>query len=172
MYRQGVAGIETNSLREAQGMKKSQLYLAAFWVALGLFVCLYTYRLGLGQVTNPGPGLYPFCVGVVFLALACGILAQTLFKTVRQEKEKDEQSPDLRKVVIAVIVLFAYAFLLEALGYLLVTFVVLAVLFRLGGYNKVTPIVGYSLATVIVSYLLFTYLGVQFPPGVFRLLTL
>jgi hypothetical protein len=104
--------------------------------------------------------------------LACGIFVQTLFKSAAQEKEKDEQPPNIMKVVIALIVLFAYAFLLETLGYLLVTFLVLAVLFRVGGYNKVTPIVGYSLATVIVSYLLFTYLGVQFPSGVFRLLTL
>jgi hypothetical protein len=86
------------------------------------------------------------------------------------EKEKDEQPLSLKKVVIALIVLFAYAFFLEVLGYLLVTFVVLAVLFRVGGYNRVTPIVAYSLATVIISYLLFTYLGVQFPPGVFRFL--
>ncbi len=79
-------------------MKKSHLYLAAFWVALSLFVCLYTYRLGLGKVTNPGPGLYPFCVGAVFFILACSILLQALFKTAVHEKEKDEQL-SLKKVV-------------------------------------------------------------------------
>jgi len=153
-------------------MKKYQLCTAVFWVALGVFVSLYSYRLGIGEVSKPGAGLYPFCLGVISFIIASIVLIQILVKAESEEKKKDTNGANLPKVFAALGVLFGYALLLEIMGYLLVTFVALAVLFRIGGYNKITPILGYSAVTVIITYLLFTYLGVQFPPGVFRFLGL
>jgi hypothetical protein len=69
-------------------------------------------------------------------------------------------------------VLFAYALFLEGLGFHVTTFVVLAILFRLGGYKRWVQVLGYSAIVVAITYLLFTYLGVRFPPGIFRLLGL
>jgi putative tricarboxylic transport membrane protein len=158
--------------RKEVEMKKYQLCAAVFWVALGLFVSFYSYRLGLGSITNPGPGLYPFCLGIVFLAIALIVLTQIVIKAGEHETEKEKQPANLSKVIAVLVVLFAYALLLEVLGYQLTTFAALAVLFRIGGLKKVIQILGYSAAIVIITYLLFTYLGVQFPPGVFRLLGL
>jgi putative tricarboxylic transport membrane protein len=153
-------------------VKKYQFCTAVLWVVFGMFAALCSYRLGIGSISRPGPGLYPFCLGVIFFIIASIILTQILIKTEAHEIEKDKKPSNFLKVIAASAVLFAYALLLEVLGYLLITFVALAVLFRIGGYKKIFPILGYSAATVIITYLVFAYLGVRFPSGVLRLLGL
>jgi putative tricarboxylic transport membrane protein len=154
-------------------VKRYQILAAAFWVALGLFVSLYSYRLGLGRVGNPGPGFFPFCLGLIFFLLAVVILTKALLQaepsTARMEGASSASVPRVGAVAAT---LFAYALLLEVLGFQVTTFMALAVLFRLGGYRRLIQVLGYSAAVVAITYFLFTYLGVQFPPGVFRLLGL
>jgi len=155
-------------------VKKYQIYAAVFWVVLGLFVSVYSYWLGLGKVRSPGPGLFPFCLGVLFLLLAVAILVKAIHQPAReQEGPKDEDTPvNLRKLGFVVTALFAYALFLEWWGYQLTTFLTLALLFWNAGYKRWIQVVGYSVAIVVITYFLFTYLGVRFPPGVFRLLGL
>jgi putative tricarboxylic transport membrane protein len=121
-------------------MKKCQLCGAVFWVLLSVFVLLYAYRLGIGSFTNPGPGLFPFCLGLIMFIIAGILLTQILIKTGVHKTEKDEQPANFLKVIVVLAVLFAYAFLLENLGFLLTTFAVLAVLFRIGAYNNISTI--------------------------------
>jgi hypothetical protein len=61
-------------------LKKYQTCAAVFWVVLGIFVSLYSYRLGLGSVSSPGPGFFPFCLGLIFFLLAVVILIKALFE--------------------------------------------------------------------------------------------
>ena len=145
--------------------------MAGFWVALGLFVSIYSYRLGLGDVANPGPGLFPFCLGVILFIIAAIVFTQIIIKTTVRKTEK-EKPGNLPKVIGALAVLFTSALLVEVLGYLLITFAAMAVLFRIGGYHRIIQILGYSAVAVIITYLLFTYLGVHFPPGIVRFLGL
>ena len=44
-------------------MRKYDLTIRFFWLALGLFVVIYSYTLGLGKLIDPGPGLLPFLLG-------------------------------------------------------------------------------------------------------------
>jgi hypothetical protein len=64
--------------------------------------------------------------------------------------------------------IFAYAFVLEWLGFLPTTFLVGVINFKLFGVRKwIKPLV-YSLLTVTVTGFLFTYLGAILPAGVLR----
>ena len=141
-----------------------------FWAFLGLFVCLHGYHLGIGRLTAPGPGFFPLCLGILLFFISGIILIKNFNNRKVYETEKDNQPLNLQKVIAALAALFLYGFFLEALGFLLTTFVVMAVLFRIAGYKKIIPIVSYSAITVIITFLLFKYLGVNFPAGVFRLL--
>ena len=154
-------------------LKKYQICAAVFWVALGVFVCFYSYRLGLGRVRNPGPGLFPFFLGLIFLLLAVIILIKALLEAEQNRVRVEGENPvNVLKVGMVAAILLAYAVLLGALGFVVTTFLSLTLLFRLGGYTRWVQVLGYAAAVVVITYFLFTYLGVQFPPGVLRLLGL
>ncbi len=154
-------------------MKRFQICLTVVWIGLGLFVSAYSLRLGLGALVRPGPGLFPFCLGLIIALLA---LYKLLSKQLRKDRDEEgtggpegspQQAPVGRLAVLA-ITLFAYALLLETLGYIITTFLGLAVLLRTGGYEKWIPIVVYALIISAVTYFGFTYLGTMFPPGILR----
>ena len=104
-------------------MKKYQIFAAAFWVALGVFVSLYSYRLGLGSIGNPGPGFFPFCLGLIFLLLALIILTKALREAEQHGTAREGEPPaSLLKAGLVLTALFAYALFFEFLGYQVATF--------------------------------------------------
>ena len=162
-------------------MRERSQYVGIFWVALGIFVSVYAYvKLGLGKFNNPGLGLMPFLLGIVFGLVAFWRFILTLLgqadsdKKLQEEKEKnvDQGKAVYRKVILVLIGLFAYAFLLESLGFLLTTFFTMTLLFRSAGFKRWVIAAVYSGIVVLITYFLFTYLGVRFPPGILRLLGL
>jgi putative tricarboxylic transport membrane protein len=160
-------------------MRRSSLYIMLFWVALGVFVSAYAYiKLGIGKLSAPGSGLMPFLLGVLFCLLALYKLVMTLTKhgeseEPRKEEEEAEQSPRLyRKLSLVVGALFAYAILIEPLGFLPTTFLTMTLLFRSAGFKRWSLAAAYSAGVVVITYFLFTYLGVRFPPGILRALGL
>jgi hypothetical protein len=160
-------------------MRRSSLYTMLFWVALGVFVSAYAYiKLGIGKFSAPGSGLMPFLLGVLFGLLALYKLVMALLghgesEEPRKEEEKAEESPKLyRKLALIVGALFAYAILIEPLGFLPTTFLTMTLLFRSAGFKHWSLAAAYSAGVVLITYFLFTYLGVRFPPGVLRALGL
>ena len=163
-------------------MRKSGLYTMLFWVALGIFVSAYAYiKLGIGKFNAPGSGLMPFLLGILFGLLALYKLAMVLLKHREPEgqqkkagdEEGTEKTPKLyRKLALIVGTLFAYAILIEPLGFILTTFFTMTLLFRSAGFKRWSLAVAYSAGVVLITYFLFTYLGVRFPPGILRALGL
>ncbi len=154
-------------------MKRYQTCAAVFWVVLGIFVSVYSYRLGLGSVSSPGPGFFPFCLGLIFFLLAVVVLIRALLESEQYAAWTEGGTPvRVSNVGMVAAILLAYSLLLEGLGFHVTTFLVLAGLFRLGGYKRWAQVLGYSAIIVVITYLLFTFLGVRFPPGIFRLLGL
>jgi len=160
-------------------MRKDGLYDTIFWVALGAFVSVYAYvKLGIGKFSAPGSGLMPFILGVLFGLLALYRLVTRILRQGESEEkpkkreEADQQGTIYKKVILVVVALFAYAILIEPLGFILTTFFTMTLLFRSAGFKKWSLAAAYSAGVVLITYFLFTYLGVRFPPGVLRALGL
>jgi putative tricarboxylic transport membrane protein len=155
-------------------VKKYPLYITFVWIAMGMFVSLYSYKLGMGQVSGPGPGFMPFWLGIIIACLASyKLITEFLIhhaKEVRAGKENISPEagshPGIGKLVFIVIILFAYALLLEPLGYIITTFLAMIFLLRFAGFTRWALIIVYSAIIVAVSYFMFHYLGVLFPPGI------
>jgi hypothetical protein len=168
-------------------VKRSQLYITLFWILLGIFVSAYSFRLGLGRLLSPGPGLMPFGLGATILVLALYKLVAEFLQTgkekgkavdglQRAEASFQGEAPAVKgkewlpakagKLVLLTAILLAYALFFETLGYLITTFVAMALLLRTTGYRKWTLIIIYSVLIVGATYSLFTYLGVRFPSGI------
>ena len=151
-------------------MERHDRYFTFFWIILALFVFIYSYRLGIGRIGSPGPGLFPFCLGVVFFLLSFMHLVGKLFQRKKEiiMKHEEETSTGVVKLILLVSSLFAYALLLEGLGYQVTTFLVLILLFKIAGNKSWIRVTIYSLSTLTITYLFFTYLGVRFPGGIMR----
>ena len=151
-------------------MERRDLYFTFFWILLGLFVFIYSYRLGIGRIGSPGPGLFPFCLGVLFFLLSFIHLMGKLFQRKKEVimKHEEETSEGVVKLILLVFSLFVYALFLDTLGYLITTFVVLILLYKIAGNKSWVRVTIYSLSTLIITYLFFTYLGVRFPGGIMR----
>jgi hypothetical protein len=59
-------------------MSKRDFIIALFWILLGALVVTESVRLGIGALDNPGPGLFPFLVGIALICCALTIFIGSL----------------------------------------------------------------------------------------------
>jgi putative tricarboxylic transport membrane protein len=146
------------------------MIIIVVWIGLSFFLISSSYKLGLGRLNNPGPGLMPFLIGVLLLLLSLYAVSANLFrKGGRDETIKNETSSvNFGKLGIVVALLVLYGLFLETLGFLIVTFLFLFFLFWNMGTRLISALIA-SVLTVLVSYFVFAYFGVRFPPGILRL---
>jgi len=140
-----------------------------FWIGLGLLVMILSYRLGLGGLRNPGPGLMPFLLGFFLCVIAVYFLLTFLSRkqTLEGTAHAEQGRIHVWRLWLVLASLFAYALLLEPLGFLITTFLVLLILFGTLDNRWSTMLIA-SLLTALIAYCLFNYLGVQFPKGILR----
>jgi putative tricarboxylic transport membrane protein len=151
-------------------MGTTQHWVTLFWLLLGGVVVFGSYRLGIGRLLEPGPGLMPFILGMAMAVLALFKLAGQMRAANEESRQAEKTSvAGLRKGIGAIAVisaaLFAYALLIEPLGYLITTFAVMAFLLKAAGPTRWGRVFVYSGIITLVSYFGFGYLGTRFPPG-------
>jgi hypothetical protein len=137
------------------------LLLAAgmIWAALGL---------PFGDLHKPGPGFFPFWLGVIMGAMAIGLFVQTTLakQSVRTIRNILEEDVRWSKVVLVLVALILYAFLMDTIGFLIVTFLLLVVLLRFIEPQSWKVVIGWALAGSVGSYLIFeVWMKLRLPKG-------
>jgi putative tricarboxylic transport membrane protein len=140
--------------------------IAIFWVALGILVCYGATRLGLGSVTEPAAGFIFFWSGLILVILSFMVLAEGL----RSSEEIVQETGDMNWVKIALVLLslVLYAFFLERLGFVLMTFVLLS--FLMGWIERINwaRSLGVASAAALGSFAIFElWLKIRLPKGIF-----
>ena len=150
-------------------MKKTRFItvsVALFWITLGLLVCYGATRLGVGTVTEPGSGFIFFWSGLILAVLSLMSLAESF--------GNDEQAnPGIgalnwQKIVLVLLALVLYGFLLERLGFVLTTFLLLS--FLLGWIEDAHwgKSLGVASAAALGSVAIFElWLKIRLPHGIF-----
>jgi putative tricarboxylic transport membrane protein len=135
-----------------------------FWILLSFFVMIFSYKLDLGSLYNPGPGFTPFLLGALLFAVSLYSMIRYFMK----KKEADEAPIEVRsqvnygKISFVLASLLGYSILFERLGFILSTSFFLVLLFRVMGNSWMSVLIG-SAITVFITYFMFTFLGVRFP---------
>ena len=150
-------------------MKKYDFYGGLFWLLIGLFVSEMGIKFGLGTFSYPGPGFFPFLVGLILSCLSLGILVLAV-----KEKSQDAHFakwPDFgRNVFITLAVLFAYSFSLEYLGYIIGSILLMIYLFKVPGAQRWWFSTLVTMVTIALTYYVFgILLQAQFPKGSFNI---
>jgi putative tricarboxylic transport membrane protein len=148
-------------------MSRADRISGIFWLFFSGFICIESYRLGLGSLHQPGPGFLFFWTASAMgiLSIAVIIRAWTAKKTTEPESHIFAKGNAL-KVIFVLLALFLYAFFMEALGFIPIT--LLLFVFLLGIIEKKGWAFAILVSVVVtgVSYLVFeVWLKSQLPEG-------
>jgi putative tricarboxylic transport membrane protein len=147
------------------GLKRS-LFINLFWVVFSLAVVLESWRLDVGSLHAPGPGFLPFIAAGLLGGLAVIALIQSRGLKKETEKGAEGFGSNLLRVVLLTGILIVYIYLLNILGFLIDTFLLLLCLFRVMEPLAWKTVFLASIITLVVVYLLFeTFLGTPLPKG-------
>jgi len=143
-----------------------------FWSGLGVIMCALAWRVNLGSLYEPGPGFVAFATGLFIFSIGL-----VLFFSEILSRAVPNNSSVLRRVfqniswfqlAYTMALLIIYALLLNTLGYILTTFLVMWGLFHDWVKNRWASSLLVSLITVGVTYAVFeVWLHCQFPRGIF-----
>lgn len=142
------------------------VWSAAALLALGGAILLAGRDLPLGRVGAPGPGFFPTVLAVALVLVATALLGSAWRRRAAVPAAAPPPAAGVRRVSIVAAAMTAYALVLEPVGFVGATFVLLLVLFRAVQSQRWPLALGGSAAATALSHLLFkTWLGVRLPPG-------
>jgi putative tricarboxylic transport membrane protein len=146
----------------------------AFMCAFGCAIMIGGYQLGIGVLQDPGAGLMPFIIGAFLCILSLWYLLTGLLRKHREHPSAEQQEPasepvKYKKISLVIGGLLLYGVLLNPLGFPVATFLFLLCIFWMMGVGKKAALIASALVA-LANYLGFGYLGLRFPPGLFKFL--
>src|SRR5512145_3099830 len=134
-----------------------------FWLAVAIFAAAQGLSLKLGSLQRPGPGFFPFWGGVILGLLSIVLVVRAL--TGPEAGERVRVRLESAKPVVALGAVLSDLLMLETVGFVTVTFLLLLLLFRLEGrawaFSAASAVAG-----ALASYALFElWLRTQLPAG-------
>ena len=142
--------------------RRGGLAFAALLAVAGAFFTLASLDLPFGDFALPGPGFFPFALGLLLFALSVAIFVMTFQEPREAPKVELGHSP----VLIAFVAMCLTAALFERLGAMLTLWGFAAAMLILIGRVRIIPAVLSSGVGMLVTWYIFkTLLGVQLPAG-------
>ena len=143
------------------------------WLLIGVVISAWSYRTGLGTFKEPGVGFVAFASGLFIMAVGALV---TVFRRAEMQKAETasatarsrflESAPFKLTYTLALLVF--YALLLDFLGYIITTGIVLFGLFFDPSQRRWAVALFASFLSVAVTYLVFeVWLKSQLPRGIF-----
>ncbi len=148
-------------------MKRYDVYGGIFWLLFGVLVGgISLVDLGLGTPSHPGPGLFPFLIGIIMALVAVALIAMALGS--RKKDAAFGQRPSFtRNIPLTLAVLCVYALVLEYLGYLISTSILLFYLFKISASVNWRMSLLMTAVVMVASYYFFVVLlQSQLPNGI------
>jgi hypothetical protein len=141
-----------------------------FWIAIGVYISISAYRLGLGDFHQPGPGFIFFLAALILTILGAIDFISSFIGRPKTEKGKTEKpiwaGVRWQKVLLVLVGLSLYTYLFNVLGFLTSTFLLMIFLFKGVEPTKWWISIVGSLITILISYGIFQlWLKVPFPQG-------
>ena len=138
-----------------------------FWFLIALLICFESSKLGIGNFAHPGPGFFPILLSIILGFLSILLILKNHFqKRKPSEGEKAEHFGSWNKVFWVLCALSFYAFFLNRLGFLLVTFLTMFFLYRKMGDHRWPFAFSASLLTTVACYFVFQFwLSANLPKG-------
>ncbi len=149
-------------------MRNPDQWSSLFWFLAGLGITLGSLKYGFGTLQAPGAGFITFFAGAVLSLLSVALFLSSLkSERVRKGVGVLWEGLEVHKVIFVLILLVAYTLILKHLGFLISTFGLLCLLFRVKATYHLMKVILMSLLITSGAYLLFqVWLKVQLPRGI------
>ncbi len=153
---------------------RKDFFSTLFWLIFAICIAIESRRLGLGKWSAPGPGYFPFGAGILLGLISLSISIKSLlkkpFKKTAPVLTHPQEHSNWQSLVLTLLAMLFYVFLLNWLGFILCTFLLIAFyVWVIGKHNWFVSFIA-ALLTTAASYLLFEIvLDAQFPKGVLEL---
>ena len=139
-----------------------------FWLAIGIGIVLCSLKYGIGTFHEPGPGFITFFAGAILIILSFALFSSS-FKN-REDRSNLQNlwaGLDPGKVLYVIVLLVGYTLLLKPVGFLISTFFLLSLLFRIKGTYRLKTVFLMSFLVTMGSYIIFEiWLKAQLPKGI------
>ncbi|MFX0202202.1 MAG: tripartite tricarboxylate transporter TctB family protein [Candidatus Hodarchaeota archaeon] len=154
-------------------MKKNDLIPGMIWMGLGIAVAVISYKLKLGTMDTPGPGLMPFLLGIILSICSLPILIRSFLVIKRNENLSGENiwaGVEFKRLILVLASVLGYIMLLEKIGFELTAFLLLLILFKITDSQKWRWALISSFITILLTFFLFVvFLKVELPSGLWRI---
>ena len=148
-------------------MQKLDRFSGLFWVILSLVIAIHSHRLGVGSVSNPGPGFIFF-----YAALFIGLMAMLLLVGSWTGKEEEAgtgifENVHWVKVLLPFAYILLYALALEKAGFIISTFLLIFLLLKTIEAKRWSVAAFVGIAASLGTYTIFElWLHVRLSKGV------
>lgn len=149
-------------------MKKTDQGSGLFLLILAGLICWGSILLPYGNIHNPGPGFFPLWLGIILGGLSIGLLLQAARRKEGARVLGDVLAEKVRwpKVLSVLVALVLYGCLMNILGFLIVTFLLMAFLLRFIEPQPWRSVIGWTLVGSLGSYLVFeVWMKLRLPKG-------
>jgi len=148
---------------------KRQFWEGLLIAALGAVIIVLIpsqVRVFAGLETALSPAFLPTLIGIGLLIVGFLIIVVSLFSKTQTTKEIKINAKDLKKIIIAALILFLYAFLFPIIGFLVTSIVFIGILsFLCGQRNYVKLLVLMVLIPAIVWMMFELLFSIPLPHG-------
>jgi len=136
-----------------------ELKVGSVFLLFSLFIIYESLRLGLGTLKKPGSGFLTFCAALLLSVFSIALIS-------RGWRLRESVKPFPRKVILALGILILYSLFMDILGFILSTFLMVGIFFRLAQKRPWWTVAGMSALVTFLAYLVFgVLLRVYFPRG-------
>jgi len=147
-------------------MRKHDLISSAIWFFVSLLILFSAPKLGFGSLSVPGSGFMPFLAGAFICLFSIATFLSALF-TKGEEKVVLWGNINYFKLVTVLVLLLVYIFVIDYVGFLVGTFLLILLLMHFLGSLRWLPSLFGAFATTICCYFIFdVWLRTNLPKGV------
>ena len=151
-------------------MKHLDQYAGIFWILFGGAITVSSFFYGVGSFSTPGPGFITFGAGAILTALSLILfISPARSKGTTQSLRSLWEGHQTWKALYILGLLVAYMLLLTPLGFLISTFLLLMLLFRVQASYSLKTVILLSAAATLSSWSFLMLAGSTAPPGIFGL---
>jgi putative tricarboxylic transport membrane protein len=143
-------------------------YPAIFFILFSIYVCIVSYRLGLGSLHKPGSGFMPFWSGAFVGILAAIILIQDIVTRRTSVQGETGERVAWKSIALSLFFFLVYILVLERLGYIIATVLFVGIILRAIERKGWFLSSWVAVVMALVSYYIFkVWLQAELPRGFF-----
>jgi hypothetical protein len=151
------------------GRRRADLLSGTFLLACGIGLCYRATLLGLGQVSDPGPGFTIFLAAAVLVVLSVVLVGSSLWLP-KNEAGGEPDAIRWGKIGLILVTLIVYGVVLRKLGFVLSTFFLVVIFLRLIERKNWAVALLSGVAMALGTYVVFEWLlQARLPRGVLGL---